>query len=123
MNQFSMNELLRELIEQGREIGYLTYEEIHRHIPDSNINVEDLDQLYTRLQEMGIRVIKKSEANALTERQRGIGPIAEPAYIEEAEVTPEPVELEVDTQNSIRMYLTEMGKVPPLTERSRNQPC
>ena len=56
----TQNEILKELIEQGRETGYLTYEDIHRYIPDSNINNEDLDSLYGTLQELGIPVIKKS---------------------------------------------------------------
>ena len=108
------NDILKELIEQGREIGYLTYEDIHRQLPDSNINSEDLDRLYGTLQEMGIPVIKKADETALTERQRTLTPLLEPAPAEEAEVPPETLDIEVDTQNSIRMYLTEMGKVPLL---------
>ncbi len=109
------NEILKELIEQGRESGYLTFEEINHYLPDSNINTEDLDRLFTRLQEMGIPIIRKVEENTYLEQNRHANPSAEqPVVIEEVEAQQEPVEMEVDTQNSIRMYLTEMGKVPLL---------
>lgn len=113
------NDILKGLIEQGRESGYLTYEEIHRYLPDSNINTEDLDTLFTRLQEMGIPVIKKAEepVGGTVERPAARATaIPEEIVAEEVEAAqPEPpIDLEVDTQNSIRMYLTEMGKVPLL---------
>src|SRR6185436_6885433 len=104
-------------IEQGRESGYLTFEDIHRQLPDSNINNEELDRLYTTLQEMGIPIIRKVDETAVIERQRiGVNPMMENIVPEEIEVGQEPqqVDMEVDTQNSIRMYLTEMGKVPLL---------
>ncbi|OGR82173.1 MAG: hypothetical protein A2901_04265 [Elusimicrobia bacterium RIFCSPLOWO2_01_FULL_54_10] len=109
------SDILKDLIEQGRESGYLTYEEIHRQLPDSNINNEELDRLYTTLQEMGIPVIRKQDETAVLERQRvGVSPLMDTLVPEEIEVPEAPVEMEVDTQNSIRMYLTEMGKVPLL---------
>src|SRR3989344_2350595 len=117
MNHPSNSDILKDLIEQGRESGYLTYEEIHRQLPDSNINNEELDRLYTAVQEMGIPIIRKQDESAVLERQRvGVNPLLESLATEEIEVPVHepPVEMEVDTQNSIRMYLTEMGKVPLL---------
>ena len=105
------DEILKELIEQGRESGYLTYEEISRYLPEASTSTEELDTLFDRLQEMGIPVIRKGEENTFLKQDT-----AEPAVNPEevAETVQEPAELEVDTQNSIRMYLTEMGKVPLL---------
>src|SRR3990167_567309 len=117
MSHPNNGDILKDLIEQGRESGYLTYEDIHRQLPDSNINNEELDRLYTTLQEMGIPIIRKQDETAVLERQRvGVNPLLEPLVPEEVEapVQEPPVEMEVDTQNSIRMYLTEMGKVPLL---------
>src|SRR3989344_4581525 len=117
MSHPNNGDILKDLIEQGRESGYLTYEEIHRQLPDSNINNEELERLYTTLQEMGIPIIRKQDETAVLERQRvGVNPLLEPLVPEEVEapVQEAPVEMEVDTQNSIRMYLTEMGKVPLL---------
>ena len=39
------NDILKELIEHGRESGYLTYEEIHRYLPDPTGFRIDLDQV------------------------------------------------------------------------------
>ncbi|MBI2915400.1 MAG: sigma-70 family RNA polymerase sigma factor [Elusimicrobia bacterium] len=107
-------EIIKELIEQGRESGYLTYEEINRYLPNLSVNTEELDKLFDRLQEMGIPVIRKGDENSFIEH-KGIPSFSEIPAAEEAEPAQEPQEIEVDTQNSIRMYLTEMGKVPLLT--------
>ncbi|OGR53629.1 MAG: hypothetical protein A3I11_04690 [Elusimicrobia bacterium RIFCSPLOWO2_02_FULL_39_32] len=107
------NEIIKELIEQGRESGYVTYEEIHRYLPDINVNTEELDTLFDRLQELGIPVIKKGDEANFLEQHRGT-PALELPSTEEIETAQQINELEVDTQNSIRMYLTEMGKVPLL---------
>ncbi|MBI2117996.1 MAG: sigma-70 family RNA polymerase sigma factor [Elusimicrobia bacterium] len=107
------NEIIKELIEQGRESGYVTYEEIHRYLPNINVNTEELDTLFDRLQELGIPVIKKGDEANFLEQHRGT-PTLELPSTEEIETAHEISELEVDTQNSIRMYLTEMGKVPLL---------
>jgi RNA polymerase primary sigma factor len=106
------DEILKELIEQGRENGYLTHEEISRYIPDTTANSDELDALFDRLQEMGIPIIRKSQENAFLQKDAP-EPAVNPEEVAET-VQEAPQELEVDTQNSIRMYLTEMGKVPLL---------
>ena len=108
------NEILRELIEQGRESGFLTYEEINRHLPDPNVNHEELDVIFGRREEMGITILRKAEETPAAEQQKGLTPLLDPVYSEESVDKIEPAHLEVDAQNSIRMYLTEMGKVPLL---------
>lgn len=94
---------LKELIEHGKEIGFLTYDEINRHLPETAVSSDDLDALFGTLEDLGIEVVEKEE-----ELRR---PVMERLVEEEVA----PVELEVETSNSIRMYLTEMGKVPLLT--------
>ena len=89
------NVLIQGLINQGKEAGYITYEEIMRRLPE-NTTPEDLDSFFGTLEEMGIQVLETEDSHA---------PI--PAL----EGAPAP-EIELDTQNSIRMYLSEMGRVP-----------
>jgi len=93
------NALIQSLINQGKEAGYLTYEEIMRRLPEST-TPEDLDNFFGTLEEMGIQVL---------ESETSTRPITE-----QVEGPPQP-EIELDTQNSIRMYLSEMGRVPLLT--------
>lgn len=98
--QLNHQELVRGLIEHGKEAGFLTYEEISQKLPETNFTTEELDTLFGKLEEMGIDVVERGEEN----RSRSEGH-------EEMGVP----DLELDTQNSIRMYLSEMGKVPLLT--------
>ncbi|HRY29216.1 MAG TPA: RNA polymerase sigma factor region1.1 domain-containing protein, partial [Elusimicrobiota bacterium] len=95
-------DILRGLIEHGKEAGFLTYEEISRKLPETNLTTEELDSLFGRLEELGIDVVERGEEAG---RHK-------PADAHEEAGLPE---LELDTQNSIRMYLSEMGKVPLLS--------
>src|SRR5947208_632870 len=92
---------IKSLIDQGKEAGYLTYEEINRKLPEGVIGGEELDDLFGTLEDMGIEVVDREED------------LLRPDKSAEEEV-PLP-DLGVETTNSIRMYLTEMGKVPLLT--------
>jgi RNA polymerase primary sigma factor len=92
---------IKALIAQGKEHGFLTYEEINRRLPEHSVGGEELDDLFGTLEDLGIEVVDREED--LTRAQE------KPA---EEEVLPD---LGAETTNSIRMYLTEMGKVPLLT--------
>src|ERR1700730_10703778 len=93
---------IKKLIDQGKESGFLTYEEINRRLPEGVIGGEELDELFGTLEDMGIEVVDR-ESDLLR-----------PAEKTPEEEVPLP-DLGVETTNSIRMYLTEMGKVPLLT--------
>jgi RNA polymerase primary sigma factor len=94
------NALIQALVKQGKEAGYITYEEIMRRLPE-NTTPEDLDNFFGSLEEMGIQVLEAEDSRPVK--------TAEPGE------TPAAPEIELDTQNSIRMYLSEMGRVPLLT--------
>ncbi len=97
-------DVLRGLIEHGKETGYVTYEEISQKLPETHLTTEELDSLFGTLEELGIDVVERGEEPSAARAKA-----AEPA--EEIGVP----DLELDTQNSIRMYLSEMGKVPLLS--------
>src|SRR5436853_6605423 len=88
---------IKALIEQGKEAGYLTYDEINRRLPEQSIGGEELDELFGTLEDLGIEVVDREE-----DLVRGQEKPAE-------EEVPLP-DLGTETTNSIRMYLTEMGK-------------
>lgn len=96
------NKAFKELVEIGKEHGgYLTLEEINKSLTSSSMNTEDIDGLMGTLEDLGIQVVdnKKYKAVAMAEKE---------AYTEEWASS-------MDISNSIRMYLSEMGKVPLLT--------
>ncbi len=92
---------LRDLVELGKEHGYITLEEMNRSLTNASMSSEEIDTLMGTLEDLGIEVVdrKKFKMVAASERE---------AYTEEWSATP-------DVSNSIRMYLSEMGKVPLLT--------
>ncbi|WP_428897468.1 RNA polymerase primary sigma factor [Parelusimicrobium proximum] len=95
------NKALHELVEAGKESGFLTLDEINRSLTSSAMNAEDIDGLMGTLEDLGIQVVdkKRYKAVAMAEKE---------AYTEEWAANP-------DISNSIRMYLSEMGKVPLLS--------
>ena len=92
---------LRDLVELGKEHGYVTLEEMNRSLTNASMSSEEIDTLMGTLEELGIDVVdrKKFKLVAAAEKE---------AYTEEWSATP-------DVSNSIRMYLSEMGKVPLLS--------
>jgi RNA polymerase primary sigma factor len=93
---------IKKLIDQGKEAGFLTYEEINRRLPEGVIGGEELDDLFGTLEDLGIEVVDREED------------LLRPSDKAPEEEVPLP-DIGVETTNSIRMYLTEMGKVPLLT--------
>ncbi len=96
------NKALKELVEAGKESGMLSLEEINRSLTSNSMSAEDIDGLMGTLEDMGIQVVddKKIKAASLADKE---------VYTDEwASANP-------DISNSIRMYLSEMGKVPLLT--------
>src|ERR1035437_3122868 len=93
---------IKSLIEHGKELGLLTYEEINRRLPEGVIGGEELDDLFGTLEDLGIEVVDREED------------LLRPSEKPPEEEVPLP-DIGVETTNSIRMYLTEMGKVPLLT--------
>ncbi len=92
---------LRDLIELGKEHGYLTLEEINRSLTTASMSSEEIDSLMGTLEDLGIEVVDRK-------RFKTVSPAEKEAYTEEWESGG-------DVSNSIRMYLSEMGKVPLLS--------
>ncbi len=98
-------EKISELIEQGKETGKLTYQEINEQLPESIIDSNEIDDILTKLDELGIDVVDKI---ALIERP-------EKAEEEKGGLVPITPTTEIETSDSIKMYLNEMGKVSLLS--------
>ncbi len=93
---------LRDLIELGKEYGYVTLEDVNRSMTTSSMSGEEMENLMTNLEDLGIQLIesKKKYRHASEEKEVTSG--------EEWAAT-------TDVSNSIKMYLSEMGKVPLLS--------
>ena len=103
---------VKQLIELGKEKGYLLYDEIYESLPEEVVSLPDeLDEIYIRFADLGIDVIDRPERyqnrddfeSSSTEFDK-----------KEDETTEFGLTTHEKTNDPVRMYLREMGTVPLL---------
>jgi RNA polymerase primary sigma factor len=104
---FSDSEELRTLISQGRERGYLTFEQIAGTLEEVEVTKEQVQALHTHLIEHGVDVIAEDGLTAYKEAKEGGQPGQ--AKKPELDLTVEP------SLDSLRLYLRSIGRVNLLT--------
>ena len=103
------NEFVKELVSIGKKHGYLTYEEINKKVAERDLSSDKIDNLFIRLAELGIKIVDKNSniATSSTDEKQ--------ASAETADIVVRSSEDE--DINPVRMYLTEMAKVPLLERK------
>ena len=98
---------VRQLIEIGKEKGYLLYDEVNELLPADITTSDDLDELFTAFGNAGIEVVDSEQTyrRRLDRRSEGSDDI---------ELDPTPSALD-KTTDPLRMYLRQMATVPLLT--------
>jgi RNA polymerase primary sigma factor len=104
---------VRQLIEVGKEKGYLLYDEIYDLLPVEVASAADeLDGIYIRFGELGIEVLDRPDRYRNREDVDGVDSAFDKR---DGEDTPEFGGTEQEkTNDPVRMYLREMGTVPLL---------
>jgi len=111
---------VRQLINMGKERGYLLYDEVNDILPAEVHSSEEIDDLLSTFERYGIDIY---EDVAAAKAARAALEAAEPIDGEAKEEAPGTEEVELDltpgllekTNDPVRMYLREMGTVPLLT--------
>jgi RNA polymerase primary sigma factor len=111
---------VRQLINMGKERGYLLYDEVNDILPAEVHSSEEIDDLLSTFERYGIDIYEdiaaaKAARAALEATEPADGEIKEEAAgSDEVELDLTPGLLE-KTNDPVRMYLREMGTVPLLT--------
>ena len=111
---------VRQLINMGKERGYLLYDEVNDILPAEVHSSEEIDDLLSTFERYGIDIY---EDIAAAKAARAALEATEPADGEAKEEAAGSDEVELDltpgllekTNDPVRMYLREMGTVPLLT--------
>src|SRR5258705_124002 len=101
---------VRQLINIGKEKGYLLYDEVNELLPSEITSSDELDDLFNTFGSAGIEVID-SDQKYLRDDVKPIDRTSEGAEELELDLTPGALD---KTNDPVRMYLREMGTVPPL---------
>ena len=106
------NSGLRELIEKGREQGYITFADINDYLPEEVSDPDQLDEVIQLINDLGLQVLENAP-----EEGSDFNPAAQAApeqNITENEMGT--IESEVGrTTDPVRLYMREMGSVDLLT--------
>ena len=107
---------LKVLIAKGKEQGYLTYAEVNDHLPDTIVDPEQIEEIVTMINDMGIKVFEKApEEDSLILSEDAVGDTDDDAA-EEAAAALTKLDSEFGrTTDPVRMYMREMGTVELLT--------
>src|SRR5579862_4559738 len=109
----SQKSRLKELITRGKEQGYLTYAEVNDHLPADITDPEQIEDIISMINDMGIRV--SEEAPEMDELLLTENEAAEDEVAEEVAVLAV-VDGELGrTTDPVRMYMREMGRVELLS--------
>jgi RNA polymerase primary sigma factor len=104
-------EEVQQLIDLGKEKGYLTYDEVNDILPADMVSSEQLDDVMSMFGEMDIEVVDTEQKSATAKEQQH-----DSSGSDDGE---EDAEFDTDvmgrTSDPVRMYLREMGQVSLLT--------
>ena len=114
--QAANEEKLKELIERGKQAGKLSSKELLDVLEGMTLEPEQLDKFYDTLEDLGIETTGEDYLVTLEEEQSpDVEELKELEIEEEAVVDPESLVDNFSTDDPVRMYLKEIGKVALLT--------
>ena len=104
------NSGLRELVDKGKDQGFLTYQDINSMLPEDISDPDQVEETIQMLMDIGIEVLESTN-NASDDNSE-----AAPETIADTRTTLTTVESEVGrTTDPVRLYMREMGTVDLLT--------
>ena len=100
---------VRNLVHEGQGRGFVTHQDIERHIPVDTWNSDLLDNILNNLQELGIEVVEEESRNKI-QATVTMGEELLPSFESDIGKLDD-----IPLTDPVRMYLREIGKVALLT--------
>src|SRR3546814_17751540 len=106
---------IKKLFARAKKRGYLTYDELNEALPQDQMSSDQLEDVMSAINEMGINIVENEEAGEDGEPDKSDDDEVE--AVDAGDGTPAPPEAPkkketIDrTDDPVRMYLREMGAV------------
>lgn len=107
---YRLDSSLNQLVEKGRQQGFLTFSQVNAYLPDEAVNPEKLDNLLMSLDELGLQIVADEKL-----------PVTPEIFLKRRSSKLKPIKSDKGEDKSrriddpVRMYLTQMGEIPLLT--------
>ena len=95
----------QELVQKGKEKGFLTYEELASALKGLDLDADSLDDLYNVFSENNIAIVSEDESNETDETEDG-----DKLLLDDDDLTKD-----LTINDPVRMYLKEIGQIKLLT--------
>ena len=102
---------VKKMIARAKTRGYVTYDELNKVLPSEQVSSEQIEDVMSNLNEMGINVVETEEKEEESEGGTDVALQKE----ETTAVTKVETEAVERTDDPVRMYLREMGSVELLS--------
>ena len=103
--------IVKELIAEGREKGFITIDEINENLGDETPSAEQLEKIFSIFSEMDIEVVDNDKNTDFLSDQSDTNPEID---FDNDELNLDPG-IDNSTDDPVRMYLREMGSIQLLT--------
>jgi RNA polymerase primary sigma factor len=107
---------VKNLIEEGKKRGFVTYDELNKVLPDDMVSPDKLDTILQMMDDLGIEMVETAAEGGEGKSEAGFEPDDDEREFEQ------PEEVETKTRgvsekidDPVRMYLTQMGEIPLLS--------